>query len=486
MANTSLSSLRESVGRFFLLILWLHVPVIAGIGLVNGTDWMAGAAVGAATAGVATVFWRIDRGGALARYVIAVAQVSIVSLMVWLAAGRMQADTHMYYFVAFAALTAFVDWRVIVLATGLTALHHLCLNFVLPFAVFPDGASLWRVALHAVVVSAEAVVLIWLTKRLAALLSSNQLALEASTEAARRERELNEEKLRLQSDGQTERRQAMLNMAERFEATVKAMVDKVADASQSMQLAAAEAAGNAAANRDGAQRAASVLNQTAEGVRTIAGAIDRLAVATDAISAEVARSAGISDKAVGEASRTNTTIQGLAEAAQRIGEVVKLISDIAGQTNLLALNATIEAARAGDAGKGFAVVASEVKALANQTAKATDEIAAQINQIQAKTQESVEAIAGIGGIIGEISKISGTIAAAVGDQGQATRVISRDVQQVAGSATDVGSSVAALRENAAANGSSADAMRASTAELVELAGALRREVGGFLDHLRAA
>jgi methyl-accepting chemotaxis protein len=486
MRNTSLTELRASAGRFFVIALWLHLPVVAGIGLVNGTNWLAGVVVGAVAAALATGAWLHDRHGALSRYVTSVALVTFVSLMVWLAEGKMQADTHMYYFVAFAALTSFVDWPVIVLATGLTALHHLGLNFIMPYAVFPDGASLWRVVLHAVVVIVEAGVLIWLTQHLAGLLAMNQTALDASAEASERERALHAEKLRLQEQAEAERRAAMLQMATRFEAQVKSVVDRVVESTESMQTTATELAATAGANRDGAQQAAGALRDTTDGVHSIASAVEALAGSTAAISQRVAQSTTISDKAVGEASRTNDTMQGLSDAAQRIGEVIKLINDIAGQTNLLALNATIEAARAGDAGRGFAVVASEVKSLANQTATATEDIAAQIGQIQAATREAVNAIAGIAGTIGEINQISTAIATDVGQQGDATRGISGTVHQVAAGATAVSQTVESLRESAAANGSSADAMRDSTGRLAELATALRSEVGAFLEHVRAA
>jgi methyl-accepting chemotaxis protein len=194
----------------------------------------------------------------------------------------------------------------------------------------------------------------------------------------------------------------------------------------------------------------------------------------------------MSGRAVGEAARTDATVRGLADAAHRIGEVVQLINDIASQTNLLALNATIEAARAGEAGRGFAVVASEVKSLANQTAKATEDIGAQITQIQAATREAVEAIRGIGGTIGDISQISTSIAAAVQEQGRATQEITRNIHQVASGATEASRTAEAVSETAAATGASVDEMRTSTGRLADLTEMLRTEVSRFLQQVRAA
>jgi methyl-accepting chemotaxis protein len=486
MASSSMVELRARVAGFFVIALWLHLPVLVVIGMINDSAWVAGTTVAAVAAGLATAAWYADRYGALCRFVIAIALITMVSLMVWLAHGRMQIDMHMYYFAAFAMLAAFCDWQVIVLAAGLTAVHHLLLNFVLPMAVFPDGADFLRVLLHAAVVVIETAVLIWLTQHLVRLFASGQAALDAMEEAARREKELNAEKLRLQGETDAERRRMTLALAEGFEASVKSVVDRLAEATGAMQETSARLTVSAGSNRDEAQAAVGALRETTESVHAVAGSVETLAAATDEIGRQVAQAAAVSAKAVDEARRTDGTVQGLAEAAQRVGEVVKLINDIASQTNLLALNATIEAARAGEAGKGFAVVASEVKSLANQTAKATEDIAAQINQIQAATHEAVGAIRGIGGTIGEISEISTSISAAVQEQGSTTRDITGRVQQAASGATEASRTVHAVSDTAAANGASADEMRGATGRLAELAAGLRGEVARFLEQVRAA
>ncbi len=486
MESSSMVALRARVARFFVVALWLHLPVLLAIGLINDSAWPAGLAVAAVAAGLATAAWYVDEQGALCRYVIAIALITMVSLMVWLAHGRMQIDMHMYYFAAFAVLAAFCDWQVIVLAAVVTAVHHLVLNFLMPLAVFPDGADFLRVLLHAAIVVIEAAVLIWLTQHLVRLFASSQAALDAMEEAGRREKALNAETLRLQGDTEGERRRMTLALAEGFEASVKSVVDKLAEATGAMQETSARLTAAAGSNRDEAQGAVGALRETTESVHAVAAAVETLAASTEEIGRQVAQSAAISSKAVDEARRTDATVQGLAEAAQRIGEVVKLINDIASQTNLLALNATIEAARAGEAGKGFAVVASEVKSLANQTAKATEDIAAQINQIQTATREAVEAIRGIGGTIGEISEISTSISAAVQEQGSATRDIAGSVQQAASGATAASRTVHAVSDTAAANGASAEEMRGATGRLAELAAGLRSEVARFLEQVRAA
>jgi len=204
------------------------------------------------------------------------------------------------------------------------------------------------------------------------------------------------------------------------------------------------------------------------------------------ISRQVSQSADIASRAVGEADSTNDTIVGLAHMAQRIGEVVNLIQDIASQTNLLALNATIEAARAGEAGKGFAVVANEVKALANQTARATEDISAQVNSIQGGTNAAVEAIKTIGGTIRTINEIAAAIAAAVEQQGAATRDISTNIQAVARGTAEVSTNIAGVNHAAGETGSAATQVLAAADELGRQADSLRSDLNGFFEKIRAS
>jgi methyl-accepting chemotaxis protein len=200
----------------------------------------------------------------------------------------------------------------------------------------------------------------------------------------------------------------------------------------------------------------------------------------------VTHAAHVSLRAVGETQQTDETVRGLAESAERIGAVVGLISDIAAQTNLLALNATIEAARAGDAGKGFAVVASEVKSLANQTAKATEEIGAQITQVRSVTQQAVSAIKQIRGTIDEVNKVATTIAASVEQQGAAMREIARNTQLAADRTRDASISVTALNEGTSATTQSAEAVKTAAGSLGTQATRLRAQVDGFMTRIRAA
>jgi methyl-accepting chemotaxis protein len=217
----------------------------------------------------------------------------------------------------------------------------------------------------------------------------------------------------------------------------------------------------------------------------VAAAAEELSASVAEITRQVASSAGVARRAVEEARATDAAVAGLADSAARIGDVVRLINDIAGQTNLLALNATIEAARAGEAGKGFAVVASEVKNLAAQTAKATEEIGGQIGQMQQATNGAVQAIRGIAAIVQEIDGITSAIAAAVEEQGAATREIARNVAEAAAGTEEVSSGVATVRGEVQQTTASLTRLRDSTDEIGRQGEALRGEIGAVAARMRA-
>ncbi|MEE3623878.1 methyl-accepting chemotaxis protein [Nitrospirillum sp. BR 11752] len=290
----------------------------------------------------------------------------------------------------------------------------------------------------------------------------------------------------LKAQAEAHRKAAMASAADTFEATVRGVVDKVAIAAGGIQVTARELGVAAKESLRQTTTVSAAASQSAGNVRSVATASEELSSSIGEISRQVENSAIIAREAVTQVDATRGTVDGLSEVAKRIGAVVQLISDIAGQTNLLALNATIEAARAGEAGKGFAVVASEVKALASQTSKATEEIAAHVAAIQGASGEAVAAIGDIGGTIRRIDEIASVIAAAVQEQGAATQAIVTNVGETARATEEITENIFGVNERAQKTANASAQVEDSSAELSAEAEVLRAQVDAFLARLRAA
>lgn len=285
---------------------------------------------------------------------------------------------------------------------------------------------------------------------------------------------------------EAERREVMNALATKFEAGVGSVVAAVGAAATELRSTAESMASTAEEATHQTTAVADASEEASQNSQAVAAAIEQLNASVNEIAQQVNESAQVAGAAVKQANDTNAEVQGLEIAAQKIGDVVKLISEIAAQTNLLALNATIEAARAGEAGRGFAVVASEVKALASQTSKATDEISAQVGAIQAATRTSVEAINGITRTIGKVNEIASAIASAVEEQGAATREIAHNVSEAARGTGEVSANIVGVRDAARETGVAADQVVASAAELSQSGETLKTQVDTFLREVRAA
>jgi methyl-accepting chemotaxis protein len=283
-----------------------------------------------------------------------------------------------------------------------------------------------------------------------------------------------------------QRKTDMYRLADQFESAVGEIIEMVSSSSTELEAAASTLTRTAEQTLGLSTVVAAASEEASANVQSVASASEEMAASVDEISRQVQEAARIAGDAVEQAQKTNDRVTALSRAATRIGDVVELINTIAGQTNLLALNATIEAARAGEAGRGFAVVASEVKALAEQTAKATSEISHQVADIQTATHDSVAAIEEIGGTIGRISEISSTIASAVEEQGAATQEISRNVQQAAVGTTQVASNISDVQRGANETGSASSQVLTSAQSLSLESNRLKLEVGNFLNMVRAA
>lgn len=283
-----------------------------------------------------------------------------------------------------------------------------------------------------------------------------------------------------------QRKREMHQLADAFENAVGEIVETVSSASTELEASASTLTATATRAQQQTTIVAAASEEASANVQSVASATEELSSSVNEISRQVQESARMASEAVDQARATNDRVGELSRAAGRIGDVVELINTIAGQTNLLALNATIEAARAGDAGRGFAVVATEVKALAEQTAKATGEIGQQIAGIQEATEQSVSAIREISGTIERLSEISSTIAAAVEEQGAATQEISRNVQQASHGTHEVSSNITDVQRGASETGTASSQVLSAAQSLSQDSNRLKLEVGKFLDSVRAA
>ena len=482
-----LAELRRIAGLGLLILLWLHVGLTLAVAALVGADWLWPTLFMAALAGAATLSYRLDPIGQSSRLVTAVALVGAVSLLVYVMHGQAwQVDLHMYYFAALAMLSIYCDWRVVLLAAVATALHHLTLNFAFPAAVYPGGGDFGRVLVHAVIVVLETGVLVWLDIHIVQLFEAGERSLREITAAQEERTRLQDRQEKLREEAEATRRASMRDVAERFEANVAGMMARVTEATSEMQATARDMSGFAVQTGDQTAEVRDFSERTTQNVEAVAAAVEELVASVSEVSRQVGEAGRIVSNAVDEAGQTSATMQNLAGAATRIGEVVRLINSIASQTNLLALNATIEAARAGEAGRGFAVVASEVKNLATQTAQATEDIQAQISAIQSETDKAVGAIHGIARTIGTISEITGAVSAAAEEQTAATSEISRSIQEAARHSKAVADTIATAAGIADQTRGAADQALGTATQLSGDGTALRAAVSGFLGELRTA
>ena len=297
---------------------------------------------------------------------------------------------------------------------------------------------------------------------------------------------LEAERKETEARAEARRKADMHKLAGDFEGAVGEIIEMVSSASTELEASAGTLSSTAERGEELATMVAAASEEASTNVQSVASATEEMASSVNEISRQVQELARMANEAVDQARKTNDRVSELSKAAARIGDVVELINTIAGQTNLLALNATIEAARAGEAGRGFAVVASEVKALAEQTAKATGEIGQQVTGIQSATQDSVNAIKEISGTIEKLSEISSTIAAAVEEQGAATQEISRNVQQAAHGTQQVSSNITDVQRGANETGSASSQVLSAAQSLSGESNRLKLEVGKFLGSIRAA
>src|SRR5215207_9326104 len=418
---------RSMIARVLFALAFLHVPLLALITWGLGRDpWpiLLGAAACLLLPAVLGVLKRPMSAVAMG---LAVALVGQTSLLVFAFTGHpWQVEMHFYSFAVLAMLSGFCDWRVLVVAAGLVALHHLTLDLVLPNAVYPGASDLKRVAVHAVVVVIETAMLIFIGR-----------AIIAAFEAARR-------------NGTD---------AERLAGDLHRLV---------------------------AERERDLSDTVSQANAAVAAAGGELAETIAAIGASASQSSELASRAVGQAEAANQTVADLGRLGNEIGDVIGLITGVAAQTNLLALNATIEAARAGEAGRGFSIVAQEVKALATQTAKAAADIGAKIGAMQDTTARSVSALRPIMGAIATVDSLARQIAGSVEQQASAAHEIAGSVDLAAAGAADVRTALDGIEALARQTSGAAESLTKAAADIAGQAEVFQSRVARFAAEVRAA
>jgi methyl-accepting chemotaxis protein len=481
----SLESLQNLVARVLVALALAHVVLLAAIAAALGRPVVATTVIAALLAAAPAVALAMRWPLTLAAFAIAVALVGQTSILVELFSGHpWQVEMHFYYFAVLAMLSGFCEWRVLVAAAALVAAHHASLNFLLPAAVFPGGSNFARVLVHAVVVVIETAMLIGIGYAIkSAFTQANAASREAEQSAAEIER------VRVMLDQKltdtTARGARMNELLEQFQQSMIGATQVLQTAAEGLTVDS-EGLGRAAAHASAQSAAGSAAShETAQKVGTAAHAGEGLAQTIAEVGANAAQSSELAAKAVNEAVATKETIDALAVVAKEIGQVTELIANIASQTNLLALNATIEAARAGNAGRGFAVVAQEVKALAGQTAAATQDIGRRIDAMRTATERSVDAIAVISGTIRAFDQLSERIANAVMQSQDAAREIAGSANSAAASVGQVDAAIGEIASVVSKTVQSAGKLAGAAANVTDQSRRIRDQVSTLKQDMHA-
>jgi methyl-accepting chemotaxis protein len=396
-----------------------------------------------------------------------------------------QLDAHMYFFAVLAMMIGFKSVRAALFASGAIAVHHLALNFLVPLAVFPDGADFLRVVFHAVIVVVETVVIVFVIRGLLenekSIVKESEVAQNALLEAneARKQQEKSE------AEAEQKRIEAMRNMAQEFDNEIGGLIKSLTESSSELQTTAHSMRVVADKTLSDSRNVSDFSSVTSENVNTVASAMEEMSITSNEIASKMSTVQQSSNDTAKNAATANETVSNLNMLADNIGGVVTAINDIAEQTNLLALNATIEAARAGEAGKGFAVVADEVKKLALETSQKTEEISGRISDIQEATRDSVNAMQRITDNISQIDNSVITVSSAVEEQNVTTLEIVRSVTEASKGVQQVSTIIEDVKEGAQTTESSSDNVLRAATEVASLSGSLQSSVDAFLKKVRS-
>lgn len=510
----NLEQIRSKASWFYLASAWIYTIAIVILATVFDNEPYIVGGISIAMAVIGTLMVRKNSVIAVTRYTVSAILAALWMILIFSLRGSPDGfilDAHMIFFVVAAQLSAYFCWRSILMVCLMAAVHHLVLTLAFPLIIWPtNDYSIIHFLVHATYVIMVMVPGLYVASTIFDMFNQSAQALTNAEKAADETTRLQEETKIAESDRvakeqtlrdnlhaeqelikeeeltvqQNERRKLFANLADEFETGVGGLVSSVAGSVDQMKASASSVVSLADTAASQANAASSAADDASNNVQMVAAASEQLATSINEISNQVTKSSDAAKEAEMEVDQTSGKVQNLSEAADKIGEVVSLITDIAEQTNLLALNATIEAARAGEAGKGFAVVAAEVKNLANQTAKATEQISEQIGGIQLSTSDTVDAIKSIGSRVNQISEISVGIASAVEEQAAATQEIARNAEQAASGTSEVSRNIAGVTESTMGTGQSSSKMQVISEELTTQVSTLSQQVEGYLTQVR--
>ena len=482
---TNIETFQSVVAKALIGLAAVHVAVLMLAAWVLGQDVAVTGVVSALLAAAPLAAWYLQRPMKIVAFAVAVALVGQTSVLVFLFTGHpWQVEMHFYYFAMLAMVAGFCEWSVLLVTAGLIAAHHLSLNWFLPNAIYPGGTDIFRVMVHAVIVVIETTMLLGIGYAIRVAFAEAEFA---RLEAERNAQQIMRAGIEQQKEfaATTQRAERLNELLDRFQREMLDTTGILHHAAEELS-ADADSLGRAAAHANAQSVVAVAASEsTALKIRSAAHAGEELAHTITEVGSNASKSSHLATGAVTEAERTNQAIGELTAAAQEIDNVTDLIAAIASQTNLLALNATIEAARAGDMGRGFAIVAQEVKALAGQTATATQDIGRRVAAMRLATGRSVEAIAAISGTIKELDVFSARIAAAVEQQAVAAREIAGNAHAASSNVVEVGTAIVEIETVADQASRAANNLGTAASAVAEQSRMIRDRVASFTRTIQA-